>query len=114
MSRHDSADVEVREKKQELRIRYGLGSVLFRTLVLLCSAGGFLIFLGLWSYSDDHNDKRYVKREEYAGDTKLADANLSKQIAELKDAIKALRELREEDRKWRDNVDALLRQILNK
>ena len=62
----------------------------YRLYVTASFIAGFLLFLGYWAYSDQHNDARYVAKETYEQDKRTAAELLKEKDRTIQQSLTAL------------------------
>jgi len=101
MSKNDLVSID--EVEHKATITYGLGTLLFRVLIGAAICGTPLLIAGAVSYSDGHNDERYVQRQRYESDRQM-DALKERELDKKLGAIEAL--IREQS----GDIKALIRE----
>lgn len=102
MSKHDEV-VNIAEEPQKVTIKYGIGTLLFRTLLAISFLGVPVLIAGAVSYADKHNDERYISHDRYEADQRL-DALKEQELKSKLAAIEAL--IREQS----TDIKALIRE----
>lgn len=87
MSKNDLVSID--ERQQKATIKYGMGTLLYRLLIGVAIMGAPLLIAGAVSYSDGHNDSRYVQLHRYESDRQM-DELKERELDKKLSAIEAL------------------------
>lgn len=89
--------IKIEERGQRTTIKWGIGTVVYRSLVIILAASGPMLIAAFWLFSDRHNDERYVQRIEYAKDRAnderfrdQATQNINRRLDDVTTAVKEI------------------------